>query len=72
MPQTAALLTALILDRPLCSECIALRTPLYDAAQVEKALHDLRAVLRVHRARADRCRACGEYRPVYSIERPSV
>jgi hypothetical protein len=72
MPQTAAILTALILDRPMCSECIAMRTPLRGAEQVQKALTELGQVLKVHRERSDRCRACGEHRPVFSVERPSV
>ena len=68
MPDRTALVTALILDRPLCIRCLA--------AKAGGALTDLDAVidnvekaLILHRI-VDRCRACGSTEITFSVDRP--
>jgi hypothetical protein len=69
MPDRAALVTALILDRPLCVDCISdkagLSTPDLDAR-----LTLVRTSLQLYGAE-DRCRVCGTTTIVLSVERPA-
>ena len=60
-------ITALILDRPLCLECIAAKSGL-TADQAEALLERIAAPWKLYREPA-RCRACGEIRRTYSVER---
>jgi hypothetical protein len=58
MPETAALITAVILDRPVCLDCIALKAGI-DAATAGVSLARIKNVMVVHRDESGRCRACG-------------
>ena len=69
MPATTALVTALILERPLCISCIATKAGEPSAASLEASIERIRHVLEVYR-KQERCRACGTLTIVYSIERP--
>lgn len=68
MPYRAALITALILDRPMCSDCIAEKAGL-SAADLDATLTTIRAVLQLHSG-MDRCRTCGLTTTVLSVDRP--
>lgn len=68
MPEPAALITALILERPLCISCIATKAGEPVAATLEASLERIRHVLEIYR-RQDRCRACGTLTVVYSLDR---
>ena len=70
MPERSALLTALILERPLCMECLSSRVP-GPAAEVQAILQRLDRVLPVQHDEEDRCRACGAVGGVWWLERPS-
>lgn len=67
MPENAALLTALILERPLCAECIASKSGL-TASRIDQGFSSIRRALLLVEA-LDRCRACGELREVFSLAR---
>ena len=69
MPATVAIVTALILERPLCISCMATKAGEPSAAVLEAAIERIRHVLELHRTQ-ERCRACGTLTIVYSIERP--
>jgi len=69
MPQNAVLITALIMERPLCLDCIGTKTGLNDGA-VQDYLKVMERVLRVRRDH-DRCRACGAITAVVSTTPPS-
>jgi hypothetical protein len=66
MPERAALISALILESPMCVPCIATTATLLDA-EVEMALARIAPVIAIHRELADRCRACGQMRTVVSL-----
>lgn len=70
MPDRAALIVALILERPMCLDCIASKSGL-GAADVDTTMATVRAALQLHVAQ-DRCRACGATTSVFSFDRPSV
>ena len=63
MPQQAALVTALISDRPLCVACITQHTSMSTEA-VQAALTVMERALQVLRA-STTCRRCGLPGPVY-------
>jgi hypothetical protein len=66
----AAQLTALILERPMCLECIARHTHLStDAAS--RAIQMIGRAVQIHREDVGRCRACGTSAVVFSVERPT-
>ena len=67
MPENAALLTTLILERPLCAECIASKGG-FTALDIEQGFNSVRGVLKLVET-LDRCRACGELREVFSLAR---
>lgn len=69
MPETAALITALILERPLCFTCIAEKADTSETA-VEATLAIVAPVLQVHRDQHGQCRACGNAGAVVSLARP--
>jgi hypothetical protein len=58
MPETTAIITALILDRPLCLDCIAMKAGVSHAT-VEAILARIKKVLTLRRDERGRCRACG-------------
>ncbi len=69
MPARDVLVTALILERPLCVPCVARSTSL----RVEEALTVLTVLQRaldLHRDDSSRCRICGVTGLVFYIERP--
>ena len=67
MPE-AALITALILDRPLCLPCMASKSGV-PAERVTGALDAIGAALVLSR-QTDPCAACGAMTTVYSVARP--
>lgn len=69
MPETTAIVTALILERPLCMNCITARTGV-PAAEIDATLARIQTVLHVERHTMDRCRSCGTVGPVLSLQRP--
>ncbi len=62
-----ALVTALIIDRPLCIRCLADKAT-SSPELVEQALARITHVLTLHRVNG-RCHACGGFRSVYYIDR---
>lgn len=67
MPERSALVTALILERPLCIGCLVGKSGL-TREQVMEYLGVMGKTLDVKHG-DDRCRACGIYGPVYSLLR---
>ena len=70
MPANAALIAVLIMERPLCLECISTKAGLL-AAAVSDYLTAIATHLELYRRESDRCRACGETRPVVALLRAS-
>ena len=68
MPEISAVITALIIERPLCVECIALRTQVSVGA-VKAYLPKLDKMVTVHRGVEDRCRACGRIGDTFWLSR---
>lgn len=68
MPEHSALITALLLDRRMCVDCIGIKTALTNAA-VDGYLAVMTRVLRVARTRGE-CDSCGVTTTVISMERP--
>ena len=68
MPERAALITLLIVDRPLCLECIVIRSGI-DRLGVETYLDRVKEHLIVFHEDSDRCRACGIVGKVYALDR---
>ena len=68
MPEHAALVTAIILERPTCISCLSQKTGM-SADNVGRTLERIEAALRVHRV-AGRCHMCGAVLDVVSIARP--
>jgi hypothetical protein len=68
MPARAALVTALILDRPTCEACILAKSGL-NRADFDETMKVVRDALLVH-DEPGRCRACGEITRVLSLDRP--
>ena len=69
MPENAAVLTALILERPLCLDCITAKASMTEP-DVDRGLARIGGVLVLRRFEHERCRTCGEVREVLSLERP--
>ena len=64
-----ALVAALLLEGPLCLECMKTKSGL---AQTDEIVATLRRVVRLlvlRRYELDRCRACGEEHQVFVLER---
>jgi heterodisulfide reductase subunit C len=68
MPERTALITALILDRPMCLDCIAEKSLVTDE-RAEEALAAI-AIALVLRRETGRCIACGVVTAVCSVGRP--
>jgi hypothetical protein len=68
MPERADFIAVLIIDRPLCLECIAAKTGM-SAMSVKGYLERLETTVTVHRAHEERCRACGMIGDVFSLPR---
>ena len=69
MPERLAIITALIVEHPMCASCIAGKTGMRAVAALQAALARMRTVLEVH-WQYGRCRACGSNTAVVSVERP--
>jgi hypothetical protein len=70
MLDRAALVTALIVDRPTCVDCMAKKSSL-SASALGATLRTVQTALVLHSA-VDRCRECGTVTAVFSIDRPST
>ena len=71
MPERrAAIIAALIVDRPLCITCLATKGGMTES-EAQAALDAIRANTRVFSASAERCDACGVVGPVVSLSRPA-
>lgn len=70
MPGTAAVVAALIVERPLCMPCLIDKAG-GDQPGVEAALTEIDRVLFLQRLEG-RCRACGTIGAVLFIARPAV
>jgi hypothetical protein len=69
MPEHSSLITALILERPMCLECLARRANMsLDAAQTVLAV--IGRALDLHREDMAPCHACDKLGTVFSVERP--
>jgi hypothetical protein len=65
------LITALILERPMCVACLSQRAKLsLDATQT--VLRVIGRALRLHQEESSRCRVCGKVGEVYYVERPTA
>lgn len=67
MPERGALVAVLIIERPLCVECIADKSGI-SLGDVEPLLQRIGTSITLHRA-VDRCRGCGRTVAVYSAAR---
>jgi hypothetical protein len=67
MPERA-LIALLIVDRPLCLDCISVRAAVPQREVIEY-LHRLRDHLTVFHEDSGRCEACGTVGKVYSLDR---
>jgi hypothetical protein len=70
MPETLATITALIVERPLCVNCLAGKLDLPSRSDLDERLERIRRVLDLRREEG-RCRACGTMTTVVSVGRPS-
>ena len=70
MSDRVAMITALILERPLCLSCIADKS-LVTVERATEALNTIGSAL-VLTSRTDRCVACGDTAAVYSVGRPRL
>ena len=68
MPDHVALITALMLDRPMCLPCIAAKA-LVSLERAESALETIATAL-VLRREPGRCVACGATTIVHSVGHP--
>ena len=66
MPAKTALITALIVGRPLCADCIALRA-IVSVTEIQAYLDSISTYLTVQRGDDDRCRTCGAPGKTYSV-----
>jgi hypothetical protein len=71
MPERASLVTGLIIERPLCMDCITAKGQL-TVADVHTAFASIRKVLDLRHAEQGRCRACRTVGLVYWIHRPKL
>jgi hypothetical protein len=71
MPERASLITGLIIERPLCMDCITTKAGIA-VADVHTAFASIRKVLDLRHAEHGRCRACRTVVPVYWIHRPKL
>jgi len=67
MPERAALIAVLILERPLCVACISSKSGLTHG-EVESYLAGIQDTVEVRQA-LESCRTCGKLGPVFSLLR---
>jgi len=65
IPANAAIITAPLLYRPTCSDCIHARTDL-SPKEIDNYLTAIATRLELHRV-IGRCRVCGNTGPVFSL-----
>ena len=71
MENLTPLVTALILDRPMCLECIATKSGI-PAANLAPVIRRIEVVLVIHR-QVSRCRTCGRMdADVFAAQRPGM
>ena len=71
MPEHSTLITALILERPMCVACLSQRSALsVDATQT--VLTVIARAVKLHREDGSPCRICGKRGEVFYVERPST
>ena len=70
MPVRAALVTALITERPLCMACISERA-LAPVDEVSALFQRIEEVLQVQRIEPGRCHACGIVSAVFFVKLPT-
>jgi hypothetical protein len=70
VPTTTALIAALIVERPLCMDCLVSRADVSER-EVETALSAIARAMAVHR-RIDRCRACGSEKLIVVVGQPEL
>ena len=68
MPSTAALITLLIVERPMCADCIAARAHTTPQA-VESYLTEIGKTVDVERGTNERCHTCGTVGRTYALSR---
>jgi hypothetical protein len=69
-PTRAALVTALILEHPMCLDCVVAKSGL-GPADLDTTMAAVATALRLRHI-TDRCLACGTVTSVLSLERPAV
>lgn len=69
MPQHAALITTLLLDRPMCLNCIATKTEM-SVPTVRAYLEQIANAVCLRQQARERCQTCGTAGPTVSIRRP--
>ena len=69
MPEHSRLITALIVERPMCLPCLARRANMSVEA-VQTVLAVIGRALRLHRDESLACQVCEGLRTVYYVERP--
>jgi hypothetical protein len=67
LEQYAAVIGVLIMDRPMCLDCIGTKTGV-SAGEVKRRLDEIGKGLAIVESE-DRCRVCGEPATVFSINR---
>lgn len=65
--EPAAIVTALLLERPLCTDCLIARSGL-DHTAIEACLETIQGVLRIERQTSARCHACGNIGQVVALK----
>jgi hypothetical protein len=70
MPDHAALVAILVVERPLCMGCLAAKSGL-TAADLDAAIESIEKALILHRP-VGRCRACGIIEATLSVDHPAV
>lgn len=69
MPENSSLITALILERPMCVTCLSERSKLsLDATQT--VLTVIGRAVKLRREERSRCRGCERLGEVFYVERP--
>jgi hypothetical protein len=69
LPEAVAVVTALILDRPMCLDCIATKSGV-SLTHAEAIVQRIATALKLYREVA-RCRMCSTVARVVSVERPT-
>ena len=68
MPEPSSVIALLLLERPTCLDCIALKSGLA-VTEVDQCLTIIGTSLDLVRNDRDRCRVCGSVGPVFSLLR---